>query len=213
MQTDAESTVTEHLYKVLVIGDTEVGKTSLVRRLVKNQYAEGYKISVGADFALKIINWDRNTVVRLHLWDIAGQERVRNLSRVYYQKAMGALVVYDITNDTTLGSALSWKCDLDNKLRLSNGKPIPAVLLANKCDQSRHSPSESSLLDKICNEKDFVGWFETSAKENINVKEAVNFLVRHILLSDNLLPSEESHKDQIALNTQSEAPRNKTNCC
>jgi Ras-related protein Rab-32 len=68
----------------------------------------------------------------LQLWDIAGQERFGNMTRVYYKEAVGAFVVFDVTRLSTFEAVQMWKSDLDNKVLLPNGKPIPAVLLANK---------------------------------------------------------------------------------
>uniref|UniRef100_A0A665XEJ6 Ras-related protein Rab n=1 Tax=Echeneis naucrates TaxID=173247 RepID=A0A665XEJ6_ECHNA len=152
------------LYKVLVIGDLGVGKSSVIFRYVNKCFDEKYKMSIGVDFALKTIEWDAQTVVRLHLWDIAGHERFKQMSRAFYKGAMGALVVFDIANRSTLIGASEWKQDLDKKLSLDNGQPIPVVLLANKCDMSEKDEELLASLDNFCKENRFVGWFETSAK-------------------------------------------------
>ncbi|KAK1800169.1 hypothetical protein P4O66_000223 [Electrophorus voltai] len=114
-----------------------------------------------------------------------GQERFGNMTRVYYREAMGAFIVFDVTRPATFEAVTKWKDDLDSKLVLANGKSIATVLLANKCDQSRHLLTSSDLrVDQFCKENGFVGWFETSAKENININEAANFLVKHIIASE-----------------------------
>ncbi len=87
------------------------------------------------------------------------------MTRVYYREAVGALIVFDVTRSSTFDAVLKWKDDLDLKVTLSNGKPVPAVLLANKSDQSREGlRSQIPKLDTFCKENGFVGWFETSAK-------------------------------------------------
>ncbi|KAK2871158.1 hypothetical protein QQF64_002304 [Cirrhinus molitorella] len=175
----------EHLYKILVIGDLGVGKTSIIKRYVHQTYSTNYRATIGVDFALKVLNWDSETV-RLQLWDIAGQERFGNMTRVYYREAMGALIVFDVTRPTTFEAVSKWKEDLDSKLILSNGQSIATVLLANKCDQNRDFLTNNSLkMDQYCKENGFVGWFETSAKDNVNINEAANFLVKHIIASEN----------------------------
>ncbi len=93
-----------------------------------------------------------------------GQERVRGLNRVYFKRSSGALVVYDVTNGSTLDGALNWKHELDGQVMLKNGRSIPAVLLANKCDETNVCQRNASLLEKLCQEKGFIGWFQTSAK-------------------------------------------------
>ncbi|CDQ59618.1 unnamed protein product [Oncorhynchus mykiss] len=101
------SVCTECLFKVLVIGERGVGKTSFITRYVNMPFKEEYKASIGVDFALKTIEWDNKTVVRLQLWDIAGKPNIglRNMSRVYYKEAMGAFVVFDTTKMETLEAA------------------------------------------------------------------------------------------------------------
>uniref|UniRef100_A0A669EKC7 Ras-related protein Rab n=1 Tax=Oreochromis niloticus TaxID=8128 RepID=A0A669EKC7_ORENI len=151
----------ELLFKVLVIGDLGVGKTSIIKRYVHQIFSQHYRATIGVDFALKVLQWDSNTVIRLQLWDIAGQERYGNMTRVYYREAVGALVVFDVTRASTFDAVLKWKDDLDSKVTLNHGRPVPAVLLANKSDQL---VSQQPKLDAFCRENGFVGWFETSAK-------------------------------------------------
>nr|XP_017207209.2 ras-related protein Rab-32 isoform X2 [Danio rerio]XP_021328755.1 ras-related protein Rab-32 isoform X2 [Danio rerio] len=194
MSGDSELGCTEHLFKVLVIGDHKVGKSSFVKLYVRNQFYEELKTSIGVDFSMKVIDWDAHTRVRLQFWDIAGQERVRGLNRVYFRGSSGAFVVYDLTSGSSLDGALNWKRELDCQVMLKNGHPIPAVLLANKCDETKVSRRNASLLEKLCQEKGFTGCFQTSAKENINVDEAAKFLVKHILQINEESMKEEEQK-------------------
>ncbi|XP_042317082.1 ras-related protein Rab-38 isoform X3 [Sceloporus undulatus] len=155
----------ERLYKLLVIGDLGVGKTSIIKRYVHQNFSPHYRATIGVDFALKVLPWDPDTLVRLQLWDIAGQERFGNMTRVYYREAMGAFIVFDVTRPATFEAVTKWKEDLDTKLTLPNGKPVPTVLLANKCDQSKEVLVNNGIkMEQFCQENGFVGWFETSAK-------------------------------------------------
>lgn len=86
------------------------------------------------------------------------------MPRVYYKEAKGAVVVFDIANSSTLKKASEWKQDLDSKFCLDTGRPIPAVLLANKCDITKIGRDLVSSLDMFCQDNSFTGWFETSAK-------------------------------------------------
>uniref|UniRef100_A0AAQ6IDB9 Ras-related protein Rab n=1 Tax=Anabas testudineus TaxID=64144 RepID=A0AAQ6IDB9_ANATE len=201
----------ERLLKVLVIGDLGVGKTSIIKRYVHQVFSQHYRATIGVDFALKVLHWDHKTVVRLQLWDIAGQERYGNMTRVYYREAVGALVVFDMTRLSTFQAILKWKGDLDSKVpdfqerererererghlgsrppfidsmqvALSNGRPVPAVLLANKCDQRRNSLCPKlPKLENFSKEYGFVGWYETSAKDNTNIDAAITCLVKNIM--------------------------------
>lgn len=93
------------------------------------------------------------------------------MSRVYYKGAMGALVVFDITNGHSLKAAAQWKQDLDSKVCLQSGRPIPAVLLANKCDMEGRDNDLLSTLDHFCQENRFAGWFKTSAKVGVFIED------------------------------------------
>ncbi|XP_064787203.1 ras-related protein Rab-38-like isoform X1 [Oncorhynchus masou masou] len=172
----------QRLLKVLVIGDLGVGKTSIIKRYVHQIFSQHYRATIGVDFALKVLNWDHKTVVRLQLWDIAGQERYGNMTRVYYREAVGALVVFDMTRASTFQAVLKWKRDLDSKVALGNGRPIPAVLLGNKCDQmSTGLCSKLPKLENFTRDHGFVGWYETSAKDNTNIDAAIMCLVESIM--------------------------------
>ncbi|XP_026319993.1 ras-related protein Rab-44 isoform X1 [Hyposmocoma kahamanoa] len=180
----------EHLYKILVIGELGTGKTSIIKRYVHQFFSQHYRATIGVDFALKVLNWDANTIIRLQLWDIAGQERFGNMTRVYYKEAVGAFIVFDVSRVATFDAVVKWKNDLDTKVQLPDGSPIPCILLANKCDQQKEGLVNSpAKMDEYCREKGFAGWFETSAKENINIEEAARSLVNKILLNDKLLQS------------------------
>ncbi|XP_011814838.1 PREDICTED: ras-related protein Rab-32 [Colobus angolensis palliatus] len=203
----------EHLFKVLVIGELGVGKTSIIKRYVHQLFSQHYRATIGVDFALKVLNWDSRTLVRLQLWDIAGQERFGNMTRVYYKEAVGAFVVFDISRSSTFEAVLKWKSDLDSKVHLPNGSPIPAVLLANKCDQNKDSSQSPSQMDQFCKEHGFAGWFETSAKDNINIEEAARFLVEKILANHQSFPNEENDVGKIKLDQETLRAESKSQCC
>ncbi|XP_004674192.1 PREDICTED: ras-related protein Rab-32 [Condylura cristata] len=203
----------EHLFKVLVIGELGVGKTSIIKRYVHQLFSQHYRATIGVDFALKVLNWDRRTLVRLQLWDIAGQERFGNMTRVYYKEAVGAFIVFDLSRGSTFEAVLKWKNDLDSKVHLPNGNPIPAVLLANKCDQKKDSGQTPPQMDQFCKEHGFTGWFETSAKDNINIDEAARFLVENILENQQSFPNEENDADKIKLDQETLRAESKSQCC
>ncbi|KAG0172281.1 rab32, member RAS oncoprotein [Apophysomyces sp. BC1015] len=182
-----KSEVREYLYKILVVGDLGTGKTSIIRRYVHNIFSSNYKSTIGVDFALKVIQWSPEIIVRLQLWDIAGQERFGNMTRVYYKEALGAFVVYDVTRTQTFEGVTKWKEDIDAKVSLPGawgGGHIPVVLLANKSDliaEGHGQPVNVSEMNRFCEDNGFVKWFETSAKDNTNIDEAARDLITAIL--------------------------------
>jgi len=181
--TEAETDgVVEHLFKLLVVGDIGTGKTSIIKRYVHNIFSMHYKSTIGVEFALKVINWDPKTEIRLQLWDIAGQERFGNMTRVYYKEAVGALVVFDVTRSSTFEAAAKWKSDIDSKVTVGvEEKPIPVVLLANKIDLAKEGFKSASQMEQFCKDNNFAGWFETSAKDNVGIDKAAKFLISKIL--------------------------------
>mmetsp|Transcript_29637 Transcript_29637/g.45805 ORF Transcript_29637/g.45805 Transcript_29637/m.45805 type:complete len:218 (-) Transcript_29637:16-669(-) len=187
----------DYLFKILVVGEQGTGKTSIIKRYVHGIYSVHYKATIGVDFALKVINWDENSVVRLQLWDIAGQERFGNMTRVYYKEAVGAFVVFDITHLETFEEVKKWKADIDNKVFMGpDKKPIPVVLLANKVDldtsQEGFENNNRAKLDKFCEEFGFIGWYATSAKKGENIDRAAKGLVQEILKIYKPLPKADS---------------------
>ncbi|XP_070518097.1 uncharacterized protein Rab32 isoform X1 [Cardiocondyla obscurior] len=207
----------EHLYKILVIGELGAGKTSIIKRYVHQFFSQHYRATIGVDFALKVLNWDPHTIIRLQLWDIAGQERFGNMTRVYYKEAVGAFIVFDVTRSATLDAVVKWKQDLDSKVQLPDGSPIPCVLLANKCDQQKEGLVNSpTKMDEYCKEKNFSGWFETSAKENINIEEAAKFLVNKILQNDQVIRDngiqEQTDNERFALNQSPTSSKKSCSC-
>lgn len=124
MQSVDDSGVQEYLYKVLVVGDIGTGKTSIIKRFVHNIFSTNYKSTIGVDFALKVIRWDEKTEVRLQLWDIAGQERFGNMTRVYYKEAVGAFIVFDVTRVGTFEAVAKWKSDIDQKGELCRASHV-----------------------------------------------------------------------------------------
>lgn len=170
----------DHLFKVLVVGDAAVGKTSLVQRYSQDSFSKHYKSTVGVDFALKVLQWSDSEMVRLQLWDIAGQERFTSMTRLYYRDASACVIMFDVTNATTFSNSQRWKQDLDSKLTLPSGEPVPCLLLANKSDLSPWAVSRDQI-DRFSKENGFTGWTETSVKENKNINEAMRVLVEKMM--------------------------------
>ena len=186
----------ELLHKILVIGEGNTGKTCLIRRYVHNIFQATNKATIGVDFALKVLN-QNNRSITLQIWDIAGQERYGQMTRVYYQAAVGAMVVCDATRPDTMDMAVKWKQDLDSKVFLgTTGKTIPCVLLVNKIDLVSNLHKTKEEMDAFCREHKFCGWFETSAKDDKNVGPAFSALVDHVLLATSELPNSGVDKPQ-----------------
>lgn len=171
----SDEEIDENLFKVIVIGDIGTGKTSIIKRHVHNIFTSHYKSTIGVDFALKVISRP-GCINRIQLWDIAGQERFGNMTRVYYKEAAGAIVVFDITRGSTFESVERWYNDVRNKVKLPDGRDIPVVIFANKCDLIASRDYDMNL-DKYCEEKGILKWFNTSAKDSVGIDDGMNYLL------------------------------------
>jgi len=169
------------LFKVLVIGESACGKTSFIRRYVHGIFQASVKGTIGVDFVLQEVNWENRRNITLQLWDIAGQERYGQMTRVYYQAAVGALVVFDVSRSSTFDAVSKWREDLDAKVLMHEGQPIPCVLVGNKCDLPHDVPRSKESMDSFCKQHNFVSYFETSAKDDVNVSAAFQALIAAIL--------------------------------
>ncbi|KAJ8612937.1 hypothetical protein CTAYLR_006192 [Chrysophaeum taylorii] len=143
--------------KVVVVGDPETGKTSLIKQLVHGKFHPKYKGSTGVEFYLDEIHV-REEVVRLQLWDIAGRDnRIGAIAKAYYKDAFGAMVVYDITRPSSFDTVADWKREIDAKVKLPNGQPLPVLLVGNKHDLET-AQADGHQLDKFCQDHGFVTW-------------------------------------------------------
>ncbi|XP_030589249.1 ras-related protein Rab-7L1-like [Archocentrus centrarchus] len=172
--------MTEHLLKILIVGDGNVGKSSFVHRYVSGQFNKTYRMTVGVDFSVKLLHWSDKEKVRLQLWDIAGQERFISMTRIYYKGAVGCVVMFDVTSSSSFSSCRHWKQDLGNKAMLPNGDSIPCILVANKCDLAERVVS-ADTIDKFSKAHGFITWMEISVKENKNIGEVMRRLVQEVL--------------------------------
>ncbi|XP_053313693.1 ras-related protein Rab-7L1 [Spea bombifrons] len=175
----------DHLFKVLVVGDSAVGKTSFLHRYVHDIFGKEYKMTMGVDFALKVVQWSDMETIRLQLWDIAGQERFTSMTRLYYKQASGCIIMFDLTNADSFRSCQMWKEDLDSKVALPSGSLVPCILLANKCDMTQWAVSREQI-DTFSKENNFIGWTETSVKDNININESMRVLIERMMESRDL---------------------------
>ena len=151
--------------KILMIGDSNVGKSCLLLRYVDNSYSSTFITTIGIDFKIKIINVE-NKRIKLQLWDTAGQERFRTITTSYFRGAQAAMLTYDVTNRETFDHIKNWLDDLNNH---GNGK-IEIFLVANKIDLIDGrlvTKEEGEQLAKKYKMK----YFECSARSGLNVEE------------------------------------------
>ncbi|MCK4848900.1 MAG: GTP-binding protein [Candidatus Heimdallarchaeota archaeon] len=171
--------MTKFLFKIVLIGDGAVGKTSIRRRYMGEGFKTDFLATMGADFAyLKTKIDDYN--IEWSIWDLAGQQAFRGVMKSYYKGAMGALAVYDVTQTKTLDSLDSWVSEV--RERAGTFSDLPVVLVGNKIDLRPEIPSSLKTLQGFVKSKslnaDFV---ETSAKTGEAIEEAFTKLARKII--------------------------------
>lgn len=203
---------TEIVLKVLIIGDSNVGKTSFVQRYINNTFRGTYKWTIGVDFGLKVIQWSPTETIKLQLWDIAGQERYTSMTRVYYKDAFGCVVMCDITQRHTFKNAALWKKDLDQKCTLPDCTPVPCILLANKDDLPSHNVTEKDL-DTFCKEHNFTAWANTSVKNNWLIKESMSYLLKEMMNKYKEVNKENSQKTELTSSVDLQPQKAYYKCC
>jgi Ras-related protein Rab-32 len=182
------------IHQVPVVGLQGAGKSSIIKRFVHNFFSEARKATIGVDFHLKHISLEDETKLRLQLWDGAEREQLSN--RVFYKDAKGIFLVYDVTQPVE--KVLKWKSYFD-QFKLPNGNPLPVILLRNKSDLTEGKlEEEGTNLDEFCQQHGFICWFNTSAKYNTNIEEAVMFMAKTITIKNK--PIEEETKPKIEEN-------------
>ena len=159
--------------KILLIGDSHVGKTSIILKYVDDFFPEEHIATIGIEYKDKIINKDGYNI-RIQIWDTAGQERFNSITKNIYRNTNGVLFVYDVTNRKSFNSMKNWIKDTEKI-----DKDIKGIILGNKIDLEEKQINTDEL-EELGN-KMKMKFLETSAKENINVKEAFNLMVEELL--------------------------------
>jgi len=200
------STTYDMLIKLLLIGDSGVGKTCLLLRYNDNCFNSTFIATIGIDFKIKTINLDGKTI-KLQIWDTAGQERFRTITSAYYRGAMGILLVYSVTDEISFKNVGNWVRNIEQHASPN----CNIVLIGNKCDVP---PSEIKLQTSqgqaLANEYT-VPFFETSAKTGAMVNEVFESLTRTIKTRlEQEQPRAPQKGDVLVLGSNSEKKRK---CC
>eukprot|EP00918_Siedleckia_nematoides_P077340 GHVU01169109.1.p1 GENE.GHVU01169109.1~~GHVU01169109.1.p1 ORF type:complete len:202 (+),score=54.66 GHVU01169109.1:191-796(+) len=156
----------DYLFKLLLIGDSGVGKSCLLLRFADDTYTESYISTIGVDFKIRTLELDGKTV-KLQIWDTAGQERFRTITSSYYRGAHGIIVVYDVTDQESFNNVKQWMNEID---RYANEK-VNKMLVGNKCDLTSKKVVQTDDAKQYA-ETLGIPFLETSAKDSTNVEQA-----------------------------------------
>lgn len=164
----------DHLFKLLIIGDSGVGKSSLLLRFSDNTFSGTYITTIGVDFKIRTIDVNGEKV-KLQIWDTAGQERFRTITSTYYRGTHGVVVVYDVTSGESFANVKRWLHEID-----TNCDVVNRILVGNKDDDPDRKVVLTQDAHKFA-EQMGIQLFETSAKENKNVEEMFVAITRLVL--------------------------------
>nr|AJC97112.1 Rab1A [Macrobrachium rosenbergii] len=156
----------DYLFKLLLIGDSGVGKSCLLLRFADDTYTESYISTIGVDFKIRTIELDGKTI-KLQIWDTAGQERFRTITSSYYRGAHGIIVVYDTTDQESFNNVKQWLQEID-RYACEN---VNKLLVGNKCDLT-HKKVVGYQTAKEYADSLGIPFLETSAKNATNVEQA-----------------------------------------
>ncbi|KAJ3535884.1 hypothetical protein NMY22_g6282 [Coprinellus aureogranulatus] len=160
------------LLKVIILGDSGVGKTSLMNQYVNKRFSNQYKATIGADFLTKSVDVEDQQVT-IQLWDTAGQERFQSLGVAFYRGADCCVLVFDVNSSKSFQALESWRDEFLIQASPNDPDEFPFVVLGNKVDvdDSKRQVSQKRAM-AWCQAKGNLPYFETSAKEAINVEQA-----------------------------------------
>mmetsp|Transcript_45893 Transcript_45893/g.146502 ORF Transcript_45893/g.146502 Transcript_45893/m.146502 type:complete len:207 (+) Transcript_45893:227-847(+) len=199
------------LLKVIILGDSGVGKTSLMNQYVNKKFSNQYKATIGADFLTKEVQVD-DRLVTMQIWDTAGQERFQSLGVAFYRGADCCVVVYDVNVAKTFDNLDNWRDEFLIQASPTDPDNFPFVVLGNKVDVEggANRVVTEKKAKAWCASKGNIPYFETSAKEDFNVDAAFQCIARNALKNET---EEEIYlPDTIDVNASASA-RPKSTCC
>ncbi|KAK9055921.1 hypothetical protein SSX86_027008 [Deinandra increscens subsp. villosa] len=164
----------DYLYKVVLIGDSGVGKSNLLSRFSKNEFSLDSKSTIGVEFATRSIRVE-DKKIKGQIWDTAGQERYRAITSAYYRGTVGALIVYDITRKVTFENVERWL----KELKEHTDQNIVVMLVGNKADLA-HLRAVTTDEAQAFSERESIFFMETSALEALNVEKAFTEVLTQI---------------------------------
>ena len=202
----------DHLFKVIVIGDSFAGKSTLVGQFCEDGFSHNYIPTIGLDFKVRQLMYGEKKI-KLQIWDTAGQERFRTLTKGYYRNADAAILVYDVTNPQSFVNVGEWIRELQ-----SRADPLSVIIVGNKIDEIKMVQTKE--LSEFAEKYNF-RWYETSAKMNIGIEmlfqELVNDLCVKKKISPNILthfPIESAIKVEPPIKlTGNEIVKTRSGCC
>ncbi|OHT08373.1 Ras-related protein RABA1e [Tritrichomonas foetus] len=204
-----DDNVGDYLFKMVLVGDSGVGKTNILSRFARDIFSEDTKTTIGVEFATKKVTVDKK-VARVQIWDTAGQERYRAITNSYYRGAHAAIIVYDITNSISFNNVTKWLAEIRN-----NSDPsILIMLVANKSDLASMRSVHESDARQLVEREHLMTLIETSAKAGDRISDVFNSITKA------LVEAEENNSFGMAIPKitsqplgKSVQPKKQSGCC
>ena len=168
LKLSGQEKVNEYEVKICLLGDVNVGKTSIASRFCKNSFNENYINTIGGAYQQQNIVLNNGAKIKLHIWDTSGQDRFRSMTNLYYRDAQVAILTYDVTNEQSLDSLNYWLNELNDKVEIDN---MILCLAGNKNDVEASKKTVPTSKGKAFAEEHNMIFYETSAKTGAGVKE------------------------------------------
>ena len=174
--------------KIIIIGCSGVGKTSFVQRWIKGYFEEVYKPTIVSDFQYKIMEW-RGKCYRILLWDIGGQDKTPSMAKIFTRDSHGCIVINDLSKKDNFkenfNETMKWKKVVYDESAFIDGDKLPFILIQNKVDlignDKEYINNIMNYTKKLVDNGEYIGYFMTSVKENINIDEPIKFLIDNII--------------------------------
>ncbi len=206
-----------YLFKYIIIGDPSVGKSNLLMKFANNKFTEDYQSTIGVEFGAKNIRLN-DQVYRIQIWDTAGQENFRSITRAYFKKCVCAMVVYDITSKESFEHIQNWIDDVHEQ----SPKTVLIVLIGNKIDLEERRVISTDEGNDFATQNGLI-FMETSAKSGVGVKEIFEKTAQEIakkmeenyydLNSDNCGITKGKTNSNINLKDKEKKIKDKKGCC
>ncbi|VEL25392.1 unnamed protein product [Protopolystoma xenopodis] len=193
------------MFKLLLIGDSGVGKSCLLLRFADDTYTETYISTIGVDFKIRTIELD-GRIVKLQIWDTAGQERFRTITSSYYRGAQGIIVVYDVTDLQSFNNVSTWLREIELYAHMN----VNRLLVGNKCDMATKKVVDTDRAYRYAEELG-IPFLETSAKDATNVEEAFIKMAQQI--KAHTVPLQGSPASTVTVNNTQPVKQSSGGCC
>jgi Ras-related protein Rab-1A len=199
----------DYLFKLLLIGDSGVGKSCLLLRFADHTYTESYISTIGVDFKIRTIDLDGKTI-KLQIWDTAGQERFRTITSSYYRGAHGIIIVYDVTDVESFNNVKQWLNEIDRYAC----EGVSKLLVGNKCDLVNKKQVDYNTAKEFADKLN-IPFLETSAKNATNVEKAFLTMAAEIknTIASQTTSVKPGSKTTIDVKGQDVAKQANTGCC